>query len=201
MTGSRWLGAGMMGIGLLFGSTAWGWVVVPPRPGQIGVALEGQYGSFFSSGGLGSEFGAGGGLAVRARYRMQYDRALGISFERDDYQVRHASPADTADHTVTLLNTGVEFYQLFGTEGKTTRMISAGFGITQVSKKLNDGEEKLGGQDVTDGGFISLGVGLERFFIQSFGLDLNAHYELIFQNGSTNQLVEAAAGLIFYASY
>jgi len=202
MRGSRWVGTGLFLMTLMAAAAAHAaWIVVPPRPGQIGVAIDGQYGSFLSGGGLGSEFGAGGGLGVRVRYRMQYERAIGISFERCDYTVRHNADTTFADHTVTLINTGAEFYQLFGTEGKTTRMISAGFGITQVSKKLNDGEEKLGGNDVGDGGFVMLGVGLERFFVQAFGLDLNAHYELIFQNGSTNQLITASAGLVFYAGF
>jgi len=177
------------------------WVVVPPRPGQLGVALDGQYGSFFKTGGLGSEFGAGPGLGVRVRYRMKYERAIGLSFERSDYAVRHNADTTFADNTATLLNSSVEFYQLFGTDGKTTRMISGGFGLTQVSKKLNDGELKLGGDDVSDGMFVTIGAGLERFFVQSFGLDVNAHYEFIFQNGSTNQLFEVGLGLVFYAGY
>lgn len=201
MRGSRWLLSGVMLAGLTLSTVAHAWVVVPPRAGQLGVSLDGQYGSLFKTGGLGSEFGAGPGLGVRVRYRMKYDRAIGLSFESSNYDVRNNADTTFADKTATLLNSSVEFYQLFGTDGKTTRMISGGFGLTQVSKTLNDGEKKLGGDDVSDGMFIAIGAGLERFVVQSFGIDLNAHYEMVFQNGSTNQLFEVGIGLVFYAGY
>lgn len=182
-------------------------IVVPPRAGQLGVGLGGQYGTLLSTGGFGKEFGSGGGIGVRLRYRLRYERAIGVTFEQQVYDVR--TPADSIDDAgfniaprkLTLLNTSAEFYQLFGTRGRTTRMLSAGFGITQPSKKLADGETKLGGDDVLDGAFITVGAGLERFVYQSLGLDLNMHYKTIFQNGSTNHEVQAYAGLVFYASY
>jgi len=176
-------------------------IVIPPRAGQIGIGIGGQYGSLTSGGGFGTDFGSGGGLGVRMRYRLRYERAFGINFERQDFETRHASDADTSEKRLTLMNTSLEFYQLFGTRGRTTRMLSAGVGLTQASKKLKDGEAKLGGDDVRDGLFISVGAGIERFFYQSLGLDLNLHYQAIFQNGSTNNDIQASAGLIFYASY
>lgn len=181
-------------------------VVVPPRAGQVGVGLAGQYGTLLSTGGFGKEFGSGSGLGVRVRYRMRYERAIGVSFEQQTFEVRDETDSleagvNVAPRKLTLLNTSVEFYQLFGTRGRTTRMLSAGFGLCQPSKKLADGETKLGGNDVLDGAFISVGAGLERFVYQSLGIDLNLHYQTIFQNGSTNHNIQAAAGLVFYASY
>ena len=176
-------------------------LVVPPRPGQFGVGLQGQYGSLSKSGGLGSEFGTGGGLSVRLRYRLRYERAVGASFERQNFEVRQLADSATAEKTLTLINSSVEFYQLFGTDTKTTRMLSAGFGLSQPSKKLRDDEVKLGGNDVLDGAFVSVGAGLERFFYQSLAFDLNVHYQTIFQNGSVNHNIQAGLGLIFYASY
>ncbi len=182
-------------------------IVVPPRAGQLGVGIAGQYGSLLSSGGLGSEFGQGGGLSVRLRYRLKYDRAIGLSFEQQKFSVRN--PVDSldtlgnnfADRTLTMMMSSFEFYQLFGTRTRTTKMLSAGFGLCQPQKKLADGEVKLGGNDVQDGLFISVGAGLERFVYQSLGIDMNVHYQTIFQNGSTNHDLQAAVGLIFYASY
>ena len=182
-------------------------IVVPPRAGQVGVGLGGQYGTLFSTGGFGKEFGSGSGIGVRLRYRLRYERAIGVSFEQQVYDVR--DPVDSLDagginiapRKLTLLNTSVEFYQLFGTRGRTTKMLSAGFGLCQPNKKLADGELKVGGNDVLDGAFISAGAGIERFFYQSVGLDLNLHYKTIFQNASTNHEVQAYAGVIFYASY
>lgn len=175
--------------------------VAPPHSGQLGVGIQGQYGSLMKSGGFGSDFGSGGGLAVRLRYRLRYERAIGLSFERQTFDARNPADSAFAERSLTLLNSSVEFYQLFGTRGKTTRMLSIGFGLVQPSKKLNDGELKVGGDDVLDGAFVSLGAGIERFFYHSLGFDLNIHYQTIFQNGSTNHDIQAAAGLIFYASY
>lgn len=182
-------------------SSAHAWVVVPPRAGQLGVGIQGQFGSLTKSGGLGSEFGSGGGLSVRLRYRLRYERAIGVSFERQGFEVRQLADSIYAEKTLTLTNTSVEFYQLFGTDTRTTRMLSAGFGLSQPSKKLRDGEFKLGGDDVLDGAFVSVGAGIERFVYQSLGVDANVHYQAIFQNGSTNHDIQAAIGLIFYASY
>jgi hypothetical protein len=165
------------------------------------VGLQGQYGSLTKTGGFGSDFSGGGGLSVRLRYRLRYERAIGASFERQSFEVRSLADSATAQKTLTLINSSVEFYQLFGTDTRTTRMLSAGFGLCQPTKKLRDGETKLGGDDVLDGAFISVGAGIERFFFQSLGFDLNVHYQTIFQNGSTNHNLQAAAGLIFYASY
>ena len=176
-------------------------IVVPPRAGQLGVGLAGQYGTLLSTGGLGSDYGSGGGIGVRLRYRLRYERAVGVTFEQQKFDIRHEADSTFAERTLTLLNTSVEFYQLFGTRGRTTKMLSAGFGLCQTSKKLADGEIKLGGNDVLDGAFISVGAGVERFVYQSLGIDLNLHYQTIFQNGSTNHTIQAAAGLIFYASY
>jgi hypothetical protein len=176
-------------------------LVVPPRAGQLGAGIQGEYGALTKTGGLGTDFGSGGGLAVRLRYRMRYERAIGLSFEKQNFEARHLAAADTAQKTASLLNSSIEFYQLFGTRSNTTRMLSAGFGLTQVTKKLRDGESQLGGEDVGDGAFISLGAGLERFVYQSLGIDLNTHYQLVFQNGSTNHNFQVGLGLIFYASY
>ncbi|MEO5618490.1 MAG: hypothetical protein ABIS67_12005 [Candidatus Eisenbacteria bacterium] len=202
MKGSGWWVAGLIFAAQWMVSSAEAKVVViPPRAGQLGVGLQGQYGSLTSGGGFGSEFGAGPGMSVRLRYRLRYERAFGVSFERQSFEVRELALGDSAQKTLTLMNSSVEFFQLFGTRTRTTRMLSVGFGLVQPSKKLRGGETKLGGDDVRDGAFVSLGAGLERFFYQSLGIDLNLHYQTIFQNGSTNHNVQAAAGLIFYTTY
>ena len=202
MNRSRWQVPCLILVASLVASAASAKVtIVPPRAGQLGIAMQGQYGSLTSGGGLGSDFRAGSGLSVRLRYRLRYERAMGVSFERQNFEVRHLADSAFAQKTLTLMNSSVEFYQLFGTRTNTTRMLSAGFGLVQPSKKLRDGELKLGGDDVLDGAFVSVGAGLERFIYQSLGLDLNIHYQTIFQNGSTNHNLQAAAGLVFYASY
>jgi hypothetical protein len=176
-------------------------LVVPPRPGQLGVGVTGQFAGLTSSGDIGSLFGSGGGIAVRVRYRMRYERAIGITFEQENFDARHSATADTMPVSEALTNTSIEFYQLYGTRTNTTRMLSAGFGLTQVRRKLKDGDFETGFPEEGDGGFISVGAGLEKFFYQSLAIDLSTHYKVIFQNHTTNHSFQVAAGLIFYASY
>ncbi len=176
-------------------------IVVPPRPGQLGVGLTGQFAGLAGGGDIGSTFGTGGGIAVRVRYRMRYERAIGITFEQQNYNARHAADADTMPTSEALTNTSIEFYQLFGTRTNTTRMLSAGFGLTQVRRKLKDGDFEVGKPEEGDGGFVSVGAGLEKFVYQSLGVDLNTHYQVIFQNHTTNHSFQVALGFIFYASY
>jgi hypothetical protein len=177
--------------------------VVLPRPGQVGFAGLAQYGSLLRKGELGSDFGAGGGLAVRLRYRMRYERGLGLTFERHGFEVRDQQPADSlfAPHTATLLASGGEIYQMFGTRTRTVRMLSAGVGLAQISQRLNDKETKLAGRGVGDGLYVSAGAELEYFFWQSWAVDLSARYHAVFLNQTTNHDIQVGAGLIFYASY
>lgn len=174
-------------------------VVQPPRPGQIGVGVQGQYGTLLESGSLGTEFGSGGGLAVRLRYRMRYERGFGLSFESQSFDVRQEQPPDSmfARRKLTMITSGLEFYQMFGTRTKTTRMLSIGVGLMQPSIKLNDGETEF----VNDGLYVSAGAGIERFFWGSLAWDLSARYMTVFQESKPNHDFQAALGLIFYASY
>jgi len=175
------------------------WVVTPPRPGQVGLALQGQYGVLLDSGNIGKEFNQGPGLAVRLRYRMRYERAMGLSFEGQQFDVREASSADTASKNISLYLYGLDFYQMFGTRTKTTRWLGVGAGLAQFRRRLNDNEIALG-QD-SDGAFVSAGAGTERFFWQSWALDLSGKYYAVFQNGHVNHDFQAAIGLIVYATY
>ena len=174
-------------------------VVVPPRPGQVGFGFQGQYGMLMNSGDLGESFGSGPGLAVRVRYRMRYERGLGLSFEAQRFDVRDPAPPESlyAYQELTTVTQGIEFYQMFGTRTHTTRMLSIGVGLEQNRVRLNDGETIF----PNDGLYLSAGVGLEHFFWQSWAYDLSGRYLAVFQNGKTNHDVHASLGLIFYASY
>jgi hypothetical protein len=172
-------------------------LIVPPRPGQVGLGLWGQYGDLLQTGAIGDEFGNGPGLAVRLRYRMRYERAIGLSFESQTFDNRTASSVDTSDKQVAIITSGVEIYQMFGTRTAITRWLSAGAGITQLHVTEVDG-------DITyppDGFYLSGAAGFEKFFYRSLAYDLNVRYMAIFENGSTNHQFSAAAGLIFYAGY
>jgi hypothetical protein len=172
--------------------------------------LQGQYGSFLGQGELGEDFGSGPGLAVRVRYRMRYERAIGLSFENQGYDARPGAKftdvltglplpndAPTAPAKATLILSGVDFYRLFGTRTSTTRMLSASAGLAQVHLTLNDDETEYR----PDGLYLGAGAGIEKFFWGSWAWDMSARYLAVFDDGSTNHVFQASLGLIVYASY
>ncbi|MBI5709356.1 MAG: outer membrane beta-barrel protein [Candidatus Eisenbacteria bacterium] len=184
-------------------------IVVPPRPGQVGLGLSGLYGTLLQTGDFGDNFGSGPGVAVRLRYRMRFERGFGLTFESHGYDPR--SDAKFKDSftdsllppggpftpkSLTLQLFGVDFYQMSGTRTRTTRMLSVGAGLARASRALNDGETDYPG----DGFYVSAGAGVERFFWQSWAYDLGARYHAIFQGGRANHDLQVSAGLVFYAS-
>ena len=188
--------------------------IVLPRPGQIGLELGGGYGMFLNSGELGSLYDQGGTFVVRARYRMRYERAIGLSFEGQQFDVRVAPPDFVvgADSTVgptklSLVLSGFEFYQMFGTRTRSQRMLMIGAGLAQGRAKLNSGDTQLidvEGEAPTgsgDGLYVSAGAGVERFFFRSWAWDLSTRYMAVFRNGKPNHDLQAALGVIIYASY
>jgi opacity protein-like surface antigen len=175
------------------------WIVTPPRTGQVGLSLQGQYGSMLKSGTIGKQFGNGPGLAVRLRYRMRYERGLGLSFESERFQARVASNADTAAKYATLYNYGVDVYQMFGTRTRTTKWLSVGIGLAQTRRTLNDKEIQFGLSN--DGPYVSAAAGVERFIWQSWALDLSGRYLTVFLDRKPNHDFQASLGVIVYASY
>jgi hypothetical protein len=163
----------------------------------VGIGLQGQYGMLLESGALGEEFGSGPGLAVRLRYRMRYERALGLSFEGQAFDAR--SPADTVGSVtrMRLILSGLELYQMFDTRTNTHKNLAVGVGLAQVSKETNDDQTEYPG----DGLYVSLGGGVESFFWGTLAIDLSARYMALFQEGGANHDFQASAGLIFYAGY
>ena len=181
--------------------------IVLPKPGQVGIGFGAGYGGFASGENVGNVFGNGPSFCVRGRYRMRYERAIGLSFEGQQLDARLPAPLfDPADQStvaptrLSLITSGVEFYQMFGTRTHTTRMLMVGAGIAQMRAKDNTGEIDL----VTNGGdgvYVSGGGGVERFFYRSWAYDLSARYLAVFRDGKPNHDLQAALGVIFYASY
>jgi opacity protein-like surface antigen len=177
--------------------------VVLPRPGQVGVGLQGGWGTLLQSGELGGAFGNGPNLAVRLRYRMRYERAFGLSFEGQRLDIRQPEAefppgsglAGRTSLKITL--SGLDFYQMFSTRTRTTKMLSIGAGLAQTSAKTANDETVYPG----DGFYLSVGAGLERFLFKSWALDLSTRYEALFLPEDRNHDVQANLGLIFYASY
>jgi opacity protein-like surface antigen len=166
-----------------------------------------------SSGNLGKEFGSGGGLAVRVRYRMRFERAIGLTFDAHQLSARDAEKfafqntafdslqdaATVSRDRLKLVTAGIEFYQMFDTRTRTTKYVSAGVGLAQLSAHLTSGETQF--PIAGDGLYISAGAGLERFFFRSMAWDMGARYMAIFHDGEMNHDLQLQAGLIFYAAY
>ena len=184
--------------------------IVLPRAGQVGIGLQAQGGTLLTAGGLGDEFGTGPGMAVRLRYRMRFERAIGLSFDVQRLKSREPSGREGAFDSLTdapavlrerlkMVTAGIEFYQLFDTRARTVKMLSAGAGLAQISAHLSNGETQypLAG----DGLYLSLGAGLERFVYRSVAWDLSTRYMSIFHDGQVNHDLQIQAGFIFYAAY
>ena len=208
------LAASLLGIaaGLCLAGTAESASIVLPRAGQVGIGVLGNFGTLLDSGKLGEEFGSGFGLGVRLRYRMRYERAIGLSFDVHELDSRVVGYPDGAfsgqreesDSLLTrdrlnLTTTGFEIYQMFDTRDRTVKWLSLGAGLAQVSARLSTGETQypIG----SDGTFVSVGGGVERFFFRSWALDVSARYQAIFFGSSVNLNLQGSAGLVFYAAY
>lgn len=185
--------------------------VVLPRAGQVGIGVAGTGGTLLAVGGLGSEFGAGGGLAVRLRYRMRFDRAFGLTFESQKLGARDATggSSDAFDSTgepavprdrLQATTAGIEFYQLFDTRERTVKMVSAGLGLGQLSADLQDGGTQVP-RNTADALYVSLGAGLERFAFRSVAWELGTTYRMLLHDGKVNHGLQAHLGFVFYAAY
>lgn len=178
--------------------------IVLPRPGHVGVEVQGGYGTLLKKGELGNDFGNGPALAVRLRYRMRYERAIGISFENDRFEIRVPEAYDPlypdslpGRLRMNAVLSGLELYQLFGTRTRTTRMVMVGAGLVGPTWVSTVNKESLypGG-----GSFVSAGFGVERFFLRSWALDLSARYMLLFFPEDRLHNIQASLGLMFYVS-
>lgn len=205
----RW-GAAAFALALALLSTAAGAVrdaaaapVVPARPGQVGIGFQGQYGVLTKSGEMGELFDAGGGYSVRLRYRMRYERAFGLSFERHGFAVRDEQPPDStfAYQTLSITTASLEFYQMYGTRTPTVKYLSGGVGLFIPTIKLNGGETQLSGAATESGFMFTLGAGLERYVWQSWAVDASVRYHGMIQNSKLNNDIQFQLGVIFYVAY
>lgn len=200
-----------VGVGAVFAAEAGAASIVVPRAGQVGVGVNGNFGTLLDAGSLGEEFGSGFGLGVRLRYRMRYERAIGLSFDVDHLDARvpgyppgvfgDPTPADSllTRDVLNMTTTGIDFYQMFGTRTRNVKWLSVGAGLVQISSKLSTGEIQYPLEG--DGTYLSLGGGVERFIYRSWALDFSTRYQAVFYGGSVNHNVQAAVGLMFYAAY
>lgn len=206
MIGRRGMAVVVTVVALLVAPATWAAPIVLPRPGQVGLGIQGGYGTLLKSGDLGREFGEGPTIAARLRYRMRYERAIGLSFENQRHDIRIAEEfapgsAPGAElpgrERVNMVMSSLEFYQMFGTRTRTIKMLMVGAGVAQVSGRTINNESFFPG----DGTFVSAGLGVERFVFRSWAIDLSTRYMAVFLPGQRAHDVQAALGLMFYASY
>ena len=179
--------------------------IVLPRAGQVGIGVQGGYGLLLKNGAIGETFGAGESYTVRLRYRMRYERGLGLTFENNSFDARTEVPytgePSTAPRKLGVILSGLEFYQMFNTRTRNVSMLSLGAGLVQQRVKLNSGETELSGTFSGDGFFLSAGAGLERFVYRSIAIDVSTRYYAMFREGKPGHNVQVALGAIFYAGY
>lgn len=183
--------------------------LVLPRSGQVGIGVLGQYGTLMQAGRLGDEFGAGAGMAVKLKYRMRYERGIGLTFDSQNLDARTPGQAETeflaipeagvTRNRLVLTTASFDLYQFFDTRSRTVKSLSASIGLVQVSARLSNGEVQypLGG----DGLFLGAGAGIERFVYRSWAWDLATRYQAVFHDGKVNHDVQLSLGMIFYAAY
>ena len=198
----------LAGAVLLSASPAHAVAIILPRTGQVGVGVQGEYGGLADSGELGKEFGLGGGVDVRLKYRMRYERGIGLSFEtrkldargaRFDQSAFPASPDSLPRTSLSLQTYGFDLYQFFGTRSRTPFFLSASAGLAKINSTVSNGDPvyPLGG----DGFFVGAGAGVERFVYRSWAIDFTTRYSAIFLDGTPNHELHASLGMIFYAAY
>jgi hypothetical protein len=168
-----------------------------PRPGTIGIGVQGQYGVLLESGTFGDQFDSGAAYSFRLRYRMRYARALGLSFESQNFDAVVSSNVDTAFQSLRLVTSGVELYQFSDPREPTQRYLSLGIGLYQSSVKQVNKEIFYFLEP--DGFYGSVGAGVERFLWRSWALDLSVRYMAILNDGKVNNDIQGQAGIIFYA--
>jgi hypothetical protein len=185
--------------------------ITPPRSGQVGLGISGSFGTFLPTGELGNEFGSGPGLSVRLRYRMRFERAIGLTFDAERMNSRNPTGAAGAFDSLgndppgvlrdymKMVTAGFEFYQMFDTRERTVKYLSAGAGLAQISAHLTDGEIQY--PIAGDALFVSVGAGFERFFMRSWAWDMNFKYKPVLHDGKVNHDLQAQLGLMFYAGY
>lgn len=194
-------------VSLLVAPAAWSAEsIILPRPGQVGLGIQGGYGTLLKSGEQGGVFGEGPVIAARLRYRMRYERAIGLTFENQRHDIREfeefapghtdIAPLPGRDRLNMVLS-GLEFYQMFGTRSRTVKMLMVGAGVAQVSGRFINNETFFPG----DGTFVSAGFGVERFVYRSWAFDLSTRYRLMFLPDDKAHDVQVALGVMFYASY
>ena len=171
------------------------------RDGTLSLGMQGGYGTLFAGTGFADEFNHGWGLAVRVRYRLNEDQAVGVSFEGQHLDAKRDPDNPTDPAWLQDLTTTVEYYQFFRTRKRTPQYLLIGAGLLQTRRHLQDGEIDFPG----DGGAITVGAGTEYWWKRTLTFDLSLRYYGYIKgedSGATSLThgVRAALGFHYYTS-
>jgi hypothetical protein len=92
---------------------------------------------------------------------------------------------------------GFDLYQFFATRTRVPKFLSASVGIVHPYAQLSDGETGFT-TSASDGVFVGVGAGVEKFFYRSWAIDLAARYQALLYDGQTNHDLQFSLGMIFY---
>ncbi|UCF79135.1 MAG: outer membrane beta-barrel protein [Candidatus Eiseniibacteriota bacterium] len=171
--------------------------------GAFTVGFQGQYGLLMGEATETEHFDNGAGYAVRLRYYLGRNRALGVSLERQSFAGGDAISPDERPEEMNVSVVTVDYFWYFDRKSQLTHYITVGAGVhhpgRDYSAYVSADDEWVGYSTVgPDGIALSLGAGLEYFFHRVVAVDLSARgYGLFGQDGTLGS-VQAAVGFNFY---
>ena len=141
-----------------------------------------------------NDFDSGTGFAMRLRYYLGDNRALGISLESQIFDGVRAPVNDDQPKRLTDAIIMADYLFYFDRESSLSRYVAVGLGLHHPGR-----EYKSYGEVGPDGLAASLGGGLEYFFHRSTSVDVSVRgYGLFGQGEGFLGSVEAAVGMNFY---
>ena len=161
--------------------------------GALMVGVQGQYGFLAGDAEATDEFDQGAGYALRLRYYLGNDRALGFSMEnqRFDGVAIAGDVPQPRDMSVAIFT--ADYLMYFQRASALSRYVTFGVGFHHPAREYQDGSE-VG----PDGLVLTAGAGLEYFFHRVVSVDVCVRGYGLFGQGGLLGSGQAAAGLNFY---
>lgn len=162
--------------------------------GTLTVGGQVQEGMLFGNADPTDDFDNGTGFAVRMRYYLGSDKALGISLESQIFNGVTAPANEDQPRRFTDAILTVDYIFYFDRSSALSRYLTVGAGFHHPGRDYR-GYSKVG----PDGLAGCVGGGLEYFFHRSTSIDVSVRgYGLFGQQGGVMGSVEVAAGINFY---
>lgn len=189
---SRFLAAALVLAATGFGSTGQCGPIFEER-GALAVGVQGQFGFLAGDAEAAEHFDQGPGYALRLRYYLGNDRALGISMESQRFDGTPGLGLQYEPKEMTVAVFTVDYLMYFQRASALTRYLTFGAGFHHPGREYKDGSE-VG----PDGLALTAGAGFEYFFHKVASVDVCVRGYGLFGQGGLLGSGEAAAGLNFY---